>query len=189
MSTRLLLGSTLASLGVPKSQGDANRKLVKVLDDYEIEHRMLLYRDEITRAEIENICPTDVLETSRIKGEERRTSMVSSGVARGGRGGGRGGSRGGCHGSNRNNGRSRNKGSTNAGTSEGNDGSNNPPPTSKNPSNRVRHNRGQVHVDRNPGTCGTSATLKPRLREGRLTGVRRDRTTAVRLCAVLRTLC
>ena len=47
---------TLASLGVPKSEGDVNRKLVRVLTaDYEIEQRTLLYRDEITRAEIESI--------------------------------------------------------------------------------------------------------------------------------------
>ena len=38
---------TLASLGVPKSEGDVNRKLVQVLTaDYGIEQRMLLYRDE-----------------------------------------------------------------------------------------------------------------------------------------------
>ena len=47
---------TLASLGVPKSEGDVNRKLARVLAaDYDIEQRTLLYRDEITRAEIESI--------------------------------------------------------------------------------------------------------------------------------------
>ena len=40
--------SSLASLGVPKSEGDVNPKLVRVLTaDYEIEQRTLLYRDEI----------------------------------------------------------------------------------------------------------------------------------------------
>ena len=51
-----MIANTLASLGVPKSEGDINRKLVRVLtDDYEVEQRTLLYRDEITRALIENI--------------------------------------------------------------------------------------------------------------------------------------
>ena len=45
----------LTSLGVPKSVDDVNGKLVKVLtDDYEIQQRTLLYRDEISRAEIES---------------------------------------------------------------------------------------------------------------------------------------
>ena len=44
---------TLASFGVPKSDEDVNRKLVRVLTaDNEIEQRTLLYRNEITRAEI-----------------------------------------------------------------------------------------------------------------------------------------
>ena len=43
---------TLASLGVPKSEGLVNRKLVRVLTaDYKIEPRTLLYRNEITREE------------------------------------------------------------------------------------------------------------------------------------------
>ena len=41
---------------MPTSESDVKRKLVKVLTDgYGIEQRTLLYRDEITRAEIENI--------------------------------------------------------------------------------------------------------------------------------------
>ena len=46
----------LASLGVQLSLGDVNRKLVRVrTSDYEMEQRTLLYRDEISRAGIENV--------------------------------------------------------------------------------------------------------------------------------------
>lgn len=38
---------TLALFGVPKSEGDVDRKMVRVLtDEFEIEQRTLLYRDE-----------------------------------------------------------------------------------------------------------------------------------------------
>ena len=41
---------------MPKSEGDVNRILARELTaDYEIEQRTLLHRDEINRAEIENI--------------------------------------------------------------------------------------------------------------------------------------
>ena len=47
--------SILGSLGVPKSEGDVNRKTVRVLTaDYEIEQRTDSYRDEISRAEVKN---------------------------------------------------------------------------------------------------------------------------------------
>ena len=47
---------TLASQGMPKSEGDVNQTLVRVLTaDCETELRTLLYRDELRRAEIENI--------------------------------------------------------------------------------------------------------------------------------------
>ena len=46
----------LASPGVQKSVCDVNRTLVTVLTtDYEMEQRTLLYRDEISRAEIDSI--------------------------------------------------------------------------------------------------------------------------------------
>ena len=117
----------LTSLGVPKSVDDVNRKLVRVLtDDYEIEQRTLLYRDEITRAEIENIVRQRHLRLPVSKGKNVGQALFSNGAARGGRGGGRGGSHGGGRG-NRNNGRSRNKGSANASASQGSEGSNGPP--------------------------------------------------------------
>ena len=48
--------SSRASLGMPKSEEGVNRKFVKVLTaDYEIEQRTLLYRHELSRAELENI--------------------------------------------------------------------------------------------------------------------------------------
>ena len=47
---------TLSSLGVQKSVGDVNRKLVRVLtNDYEMEQRTLLYRDDVSLEEIESI--------------------------------------------------------------------------------------------------------------------------------------
>ena len=47
------IAGTLASLGVPKSEGDVNRILARVLTaDYEIEQRTLFYRDEISRADM-----------------------------------------------------------------------------------------------------------------------------------------
>ena len=119
---------TLASLGVPKSEGEVNRKLVRVLTaDYEIEQRTLLYRDEITRAEIESIVRQRHLRLPVPKGKNVGQALFSNGTARGGRGGGRGGNRGGGRGSNRNNVRSRNKGSANADASQGSEGSSSPP--------------------------------------------------------------
>ena len=103
---------------MPKSEGDVNRKLVRVLtDEYEIEQRTVLYRDYITRLEIKNIVRQRHLRLSVSQGKNVGQALFSSGVARGGRGGGRGGSRGGGRGSNRNNGGWRNKASVNAGTS------------------------------------------------------------------------
>ena len=134
------IASTLASLGGPKSEGDVNRKLLRFLtDDCETEQRTLLYRDEMTRAEIENIVRQRYLRLSVSKGKNAEQALFSSGVARGGRGCGRGGSRGGGRGSNRNNGRSRNNESVNAGTSEGSEGSNKSShPQANNASNRAR---------------------------------------------------
>ena len=130
---------TLASLGVPKSEGDVNRRLLRVLTaDYEIEQRTLLYRDEITRAEIESIVRQRHLRLPVSKGNTVGQALFSNGVARGSRGGGRGGSRGGGRGSNRNNVRSRNKGSANADASQGSEGNSSPPhPQADHPPIRV----------------------------------------------------
>ena len=118
---------TLASLGVPKSEGDVNRKLVREFTaDYEIEQRTLLYRDETTQAEIESIVRQRHLRLPVSKGKNVGQALFSN-AARGGRGGGRGGSRGGGHGSNRNNVRPRNKGSANVDASQGSEGSSSPP--------------------------------------------------------------
>ena len=123
---------TLASLGVPKSEGDVNRKLVRVLTaDYEIEQRTFLYRDEITRAEIESIVRQRHLRLPVSRENNVGQALFSDGAARGNRGRGRGGSRGGGRGCNRNNVRSRNKGSANADASQGSEGSRSPPPPSR----------------------------------------------------------
>ena len=46
----------VTSFGEPKSVGDVNRNLVRVLtSDYEVEQRTLFYRDEISPAQVENI--------------------------------------------------------------------------------------------------------------------------------------
>ena len=183
------IASTLASLGVPKSEGDENRKLVRVLtDDYEIEQRTLLYRDEITRADVENIVRQRYLRLPLSKGKNVGQALFSGGVARGGCGDGRGGSRDGGRGSNRNNSRSRNKGLANAGASEGSEGSSNPPahkPTI--PQTEYDKAKGKSTRCLEPGHMRYSARLEPPRRE-RLTGVHRDITAAVRLCAVLRML-
>ena len=120
--------STLASINVPKSEGDVNRKLVRVsTDKYEIEQRTLLCRDDITRAEIESKVRQKHLKLPMSKGKNVEQALFSSGVARGGHGGGRGGNRGCGRGSNGNNGRSRKKRSASTGTSEGIEGSDNSP--------------------------------------------------------------
>ena len=93
-----------ASLGVPKSEGDVNRKLIRVLTaDYDIERRTLLNRDEITREEIENIVRQMHLRLPVSKGKNVGQALFSNSAARVGRGGGRGGSRGGGRRSNRKN--------------------------------------------------------------------------------------
>ena len=67
----------LTSLGVQKSVGDVNRKLVVVLtSDYEMERRTLLHRDEISRAEIENIVRQRHLETTRVDGWQRGSGAL-----------------------------------------------------------------------------------------------------------------
>ena len=46
----------LASLGVAKTAADVNRKIIMPLtSDYEMEERTILYREDVTRAEIESI--------------------------------------------------------------------------------------------------------------------------------------
>ena len=46
----------LASLGVAKTVVDANREIIMTLtSDYEMEERTILYREDVTRAEIEII--------------------------------------------------------------------------------------------------------------------------------------
>ena len=92
-------------------------------DECETEQRALLYRDEKTRAGLDNRVRQRHLRLLVSKEKSVGQALFSSRVARGGRGCGRGGNRGGGRGSNRNIGRSRNKGSANAGTSQSIEGS------------------------------------------------------------------
>ena len=128
------------------------------------------------------------------KGKNVKQALFSSGVARGGRGGGRGGSRFGGRGSNRNNSRSRNKGTANVGTSEGSEGSEgrNNPPAHKQTIPQTEYNKVKCKCIRclEPGHMWYQCKARViRLRRGRVAGMHRDRTTAVRLCAVLRMRC
>ena len=77
----------LASLGVQKSVGDVNRKLVRVLtSDYEMEQRTLLYRNEISRAEIENVVRQRRLRLPVLTGGNVGQALWTSGHDNGGSG-------------------------------------------------------------------------------------------------------
>ena len=61
----------LASLGVVKSVADVNRKIIMTLtSDYEIEERTILYREDVTRAEIESIIQQRYLRRPATKGKD-----------------------------------------------------------------------------------------------------------------------
>ena len=78
----------LASLGVVKSVADVNRKIIMTLtSDYEIEERTILYREDVTRAEIESIIRQRYLRLPRKKGRDVGQAIFSNGPARGGRAG------------------------------------------------------------------------------------------------------
>lgn len=79
----LIRSSTLASFGVPKSEGHVDRKMVRVLtDDFEIEQRTLLYRDEINRAEIEHIVKQRHLRLAVSTGGNVGQTLLTSGSGR-----------------------------------------------------------------------------------------------------------
>ena len=67
----------VTSFGEPKSVGDVNRNLVRVLtSDYEVEQRTLFYRDEISPAQVENIVRQRHLETTRVDGWQRGSGAL-----------------------------------------------------------------------------------------------------------------
>ena len=78
----------LASLGVVKSVADVNRKIIMTLTSYyEIEERIILYREDVTRAEIESIIRQLYLHLPATKGKDVSQALFSTGAARGGRAG------------------------------------------------------------------------------------------------------
>ena len=75
----------LASLGVLKSVADVNRKIVMTLtSDYEMQEITILYREGVTKAEIESIVRQRYLRLSTSKGKSVGQALFSNGVARDG---------------------------------------------------------------------------------------------------------
>ena len=78
----------LASLGVVKTVADVNRKIIMTLtSDYEMEKRTILYREDVTRAEIEIVIRQWYLRLPALKTKNVGQALFSNGAARGGRAG------------------------------------------------------------------------------------------------------
>ena len=74
----------LASLGVAKTVADVNRKIImRLTSDNEKEERTILYREDVTRAEIEIIRQRH-LRLPASKGKNVGQALFSNGAARGG---------------------------------------------------------------------------------------------------------
>ena len=171
----------LASLGVVKSATDVNRKIIMTLtSDYEIEERTILYREDVTRAEIESIIRQRYLRLPAPKGNGVGQALFLNGAARGGRAG---------RGRHRSSGKPRGGSDTASKNSQGSSSSNPQAPTRK-PPQRSTTSRENAFVAWNSGTPGPSARLASPLHQSRHQAeVRKARTTAVRLCVVLRSAC
>ena len=77
----------LASLGVAKTVADVNRKIImRLTSDNEKEERTILYREDVTRAEIEIIRQRH-LRLPASKSKNVGQALFSKGLARGGRAG------------------------------------------------------------------------------------------------------
>ena len=77
-----------ASLGVVKTVADVNRKIIMTLtSDYEMEERIILYREDVTGAEIESIIQQRHLRLPASKGKNVGQALFSNGTTRGGRAG------------------------------------------------------------------------------------------------------
>ena len=75
----------LASLGVAKTVADVNREIIMTLtSDYEMEERTTLYREDVTRSEIESIIRQRHLRLPASKGKNVGQALFSNGAARGG---------------------------------------------------------------------------------------------------------
>ena len=78
----------LASLGEPKTEVDDDRKIIKTLaSDYEMEECTILYREDVTRAEIVSIIRQRPLRLPASKGKNVGKALFSNGATRGGRAG------------------------------------------------------------------------------------------------------
>ena len=78
----------LASLGVVKTVADVNRKIIMTLtSDYEMEERIILYREDVTGAEIESIIQQRHLRLPASKGKNVGQALYWNGATGGGRAG------------------------------------------------------------------------------------------------------
>ena len=111
----------LASLGAVKTVADVNRRIIMTLTSYyEMEERTILYREDVTRAEIGSIIPQRHLRLPASNGKNVGQALFSNGAARGGRAGR------GRHGSN---GKPRGESDTTSKNSQGSSSSNPSVPT------------------------------------------------------------
>ena len=75
----------LASLGIAKTAADVNRKITMTLtSEYEMEECTILYREDITRAEIDIIIRQRHLRLPASKGKNVGQALLSNGATRGG---------------------------------------------------------------------------------------------------------
>ena len=73
----------LASLGVAKTVADENRKIITTLtSDYEMEERTILYREDVTRSEIESIIRQRHLRLPESKGKNVGQALFEWGYSR-----------------------------------------------------------------------------------------------------------
>ena len=170
----------LASLGVVKTVSDVNCKkiIMSLTSDYEIEERTILYLEDVTRGKIESIIRQRHLRLPASKGKNVGQALFWNGVVRGGRPGRR---------RHRSNGKPRGGSDTASKNSQGSSSSNPPAPTQDPLSAFDKVKEKCIHCS---GTPGTSARLASYLLQSRHQAeVRKARTTAVRLCVVLRSAC
>ena len=110
----------LASLGIAKTAADVNRKITMTLtSEYEMEECTILYREDITRAEIDIIIRQRHLRLPASKGKNVGQALFWNGVVRGGRPGRR---------RHRSNGKPRGGSDTASKNSQGSSSSNPKPP-------------------------------------------------------------
>ena len=145
-----------------------------------MEERTILYREDVTRAEIEIIIRQRHLRLPASEGKNMGQALFSNGATRGGRAG---------RGRHRSIGNPRGGSDTANKNSQGSS-SNNPPAPTQDTSSALDKLKGKCIRCLEPGTPGPSARLASHLLQSRYQAeVRKARTTAVRLCVVLRNAC